>query len=104
HTRLVREHLADGSPLPTYSLIISESIVMPERDALTCVRAHRLAVRLRLVGRGGPNEPMFLFQNGREPSWERVDITAERPLEAAFVMERTRSGPGVIPSTMHQWR
>ena len=47
---------------------------------------------------------MFAFQNCREPSWERVDITAEKPLEAAFVMERTRHGPGVIPSTMHQWR
>jgi hypothetical protein len=47
---------------------------------------------------------MFVFQNCREPSWERVDITVENPLEAAFVMERTRHGPGVIPSTMHQWR
>jgi hypothetical protein len=47
---------------------------------------------------------MFVFQNCREPSWERVDVTVERPLEAAFVMERTRHGPGVIPSTMHQWR
>jgi hypothetical protein len=104
HTRLVREHLADGSPLPAIPLIISEPIVMRDRDDLPAVRSERPATRVRFVWRGNARDPMFVFQNCREPSWQRVDVTVEKPLEAAFVMERTRHGPGVIPSTMHQWR
>jgi hypothetical protein len=104
HTELVREHIADGSPLPAIPLIISHSIVMRDRADLPAVRSERPNVRLRFVWRGAAHEPMFVFQNCREPSWERVDITAQKPLEAAFVMERTRHGPGVVPSTMHLWR
>jgi hypothetical protein len=104
HTELVRDHISDGSPLPAIPLIISKSIVLRDRADLPAVRSERPNVRLRFVWRGGAHEPMFVFQNCREPSWERVDITAEKPLEAAFVMERTRHGPGVIPSTMHLWR
>ena len=104
HTELVRDHLNDGSPLPAIPLIITEPIILKDRDDLPLVRSERPAVRIRFVWRGKTNDPMFVFQNCREPSWERVDVVVERPLAAAFVMERTRRGPGVIPSTMHQWR
>lgn len=104
HTALVRDHLADGSPLPPIPLIISEPIVFRDRDDLPAARSERPSHRIRFVWRGRTSDPMFVFQNCREPSWERVDVTVERPLAAAFVMERTRTGPGVIPSTMHQWR
>ena len=52
HTRLVREHLADGSPLPAIPLIISEPIVMRDRDDLPAVRSERPATRVRFVWRG----------------------------------------------------
>lgn len=61
----------------------------------------------RYVWRGPPGDPMFVMQNCRDVTSSRVDIVVESPCEAVVVVERTKSGPGVIPSTMHgfhRWR
>ena len=56
------------------------------------------------VWRGPANAPVFLLQNCRDYRIENIDVSCETPCSAVFYMERTKSGPGVIPSTMHMFR
>ncbi len=57
--------------------------------------------------KGPSNVPVFVFQNCRDMEAMRIDVTCETPCEAVVVIERTKTGPGVIPSTMNgfaRWR
>jgi hypothetical protein len=60
--------------------------------------------RTRIVWRGPNGDPVLVFRNCRDLSAAHLDIVIESPTEAAVVCERTKTGPGVIPSTLHQFR
>jgi hypothetical protein len=55
----------------------------------------------RYVWRGPASDPVFAFENCRDFRLDNIDVVCETPTIAAFLMERTKTGPGVIPSTMH---
>jgi len=84
-------------------IVIREPVVMRDMDGPPR-RLSAAGTRLRYVWRGRANQPVFLLQNSRDSVWEHIDVVCETPCEAVFVVERTRSGAGVIPSSMHQFR
>jgi hypothetical protein len=58
----------------------------------------------RYIWRGPADQPVFHFADSREIVVEDVEVVCETPTPAVFHVERTRVGPGVHPSTLHQWR
>jgi hypothetical protein len=61
----------------------------------------------RYVWRGPADVPMFALEDSRDVVGERIDVVCETPCEAICIIERTRTEPGTIPSTMHgfsRWR
>ena len=84
-------------------IVIRDTVVMRDEDGPPR-RISPAGTRLRYVWRGRADRPVFLMQNSRDSVWEHVDVVCETPCEAVFVSERTRTGGGVIPSTMHQFR
>jgi hypothetical protein len=56
------------------------------------------------IWRGPADQPVFHFADSREIVVEDVEVVCETPTPAVFHVERTRVGPGVHPSTLHQWR
>ena len=53
--------------------------------------------------RGPATDPVFSLENCRESVIEHVDVVCETPCPAVFLIRRTKSGKGVIPSTLHQF-
>lgn len=84
-------------------IVIRETVVMRDVDGPPR-RVSPAGTRLRYVWRGHADQPVFLMQNSRDSVWEHVDVVCETPCEAVFVVERTKTGAGVLPSTMHQFR
>jgi len=58
----------------------------------------------RYIWRGPSTVPVFAIENSREIIVENVDVVCEEECASVFLVERTKSGPGVTPSTMHQFR
>jgi hypothetical protein len=83
---------------------VRETIFLRDLDARAFVSRLPNGRRPRFVWRGPASDPVFCLQNCREATFEHLDVVCETPCEAAFVVERTKTGPGVIPSTMHQFR
>jgi hypothetical protein len=83
---------------------LRETVVLRDLEARVFAAGQTFDRRPRFVWRGPPAVPVFALQNSRESVWEHIDVVCETPCEAVFLIERTRSGAGVIPSTMHQWR
>ena len=83
---------------------VRQTIFLRDLDARAFVSRVANGARPRFVWRGPASDPVFCIQNCREVTFEHMDVVCETPSEAAFLIERTRSGPGVIPSTLHQFR
>jgi hypothetical protein len=63
--------------------------------------------RRRVIWRGAANAPVFVIQDSRDIEQMRLDVVVEAPTEAVVVVERTKRGPNVLPSTNHgfaRWR
>lgn len=61
----------------------------------------------RYIWRGPADVPVFSLQDSRDVVSDYVDVICEAPCEAVVVIERTKRGPGVHPTTMHgftRWR
>lgn len=96
--------LTTGRALPsTKPTVITSTVLVRDVEHFARLRSS-YERRTRIVWRGPAKDPVFCFQNCRDPNIERLDITCETECEAVVVSERTRTGAGVIPSTMHQWR
>ena len=76
------------------------------RDLDGCLTIARRAdgKRPRFVWRGPATDPVFALENTRESVIEHIDVVCETPCTAVFLIRRTKSGKGVIPSTLHQFR
>jgi hypothetical protein len=58
----------------------------------------------RYVWRGPASDPVFALQNCNAFRVQDIDVTCDTPTSAVFLIERTQTGPGTIPSTMHMFR
>jgi hypothetical protein len=83
---------------------VRETVFLRDLDARAFVSQIPNGPRPRFVWRGPATDPVFCLQNCREATFAHLDVVCETPCEAVFLIERTKTGPGVIPSTLHQFR
>jgi hypothetical protein len=83
---------------------VRQTIFLRDLDARAFVSRLPNGPRPRFVWRGPATDPVFCLQNCREATFAHLDVVCETPCESVFVFERTKTGHGVIPSTLHQFR
>ena len=96
------------SPVVFYSdpdvVEVRRTIRMRDLDARATIARREGAGRPRFVWRGPATDPVFALENCREAVVEHIDVVCETKCAAVFRVARTKTGAGVIPSTMHQFR
>lgn len=80
------------------------TVRLHDLDACLTIARRSDGSRPRFVWRGAAEDPVFALENCRESVIEHIDVVCETPCTAAFLIRRTKSGRGVVPSTMHQFR
>lgn len=85
-------------------IVLTDTLHVRDRDGGRVLPLDPDGGRTRVVWRGSAAVPVFAIEDSRDTIWEHLDVVCETPCEAVWISERTRTGPGTIPPTMHQFR